>query len=86
MTYKYDNDTMKGEQVSQKSEGKKMTTIKVSVEVAAVISNTVRRLKAQGRKSLTADQLLLELMQEKFPEDTQLILNVPKQDSKSDQN
>jgi len=66
--------------MSQKSEGKKMTTIKVSVEVAAVISNTVRRLKAQGRKSLTADQFLLELMEEKFPEDTKLILNVPKRE------
>lgn len=52
----------------------RLTTVKVSTQTAAIISVTVRRLKAQGRKDLTADSFLMELMQQNFPEDARYIL------------
>ena len=53
--------------------GKKMTTIKVSTETAAIISVAVRTLRAQGDKSVTADKLLKEVMSKIFPDVAQLI-------------
>lgn len=63
-----------------------MTTIKVSVQTAAILANTVRRLKAQGQKSLTADKLLLSLLEQSFPEDVRLMLSPPEDKFEGDNN
>lgn len=50
-----------------------MTTIKVTPEVAAIVSVTVKKLRARGQKDMTASKLLYDMLIERHPESVKLI-------------